>query len=315
VAGSALELSLVFDDPAALAELNRQAADTSVPADVRVRAIEALVSRRPKELAPLLLKLADDAATRRAAVRALAEYDHPDTAPALLAAYPKFDAAARQDVIQTLVSRPAWAAALLDAVASGVVPRADLTAYSARQVEQLGDAALTARLKSLWGEMRSTSAEKTEQIDRWRKTLTPAVLASANLAAGRVTYQRLCGACHRLFDEGGTIGPDLTGSQRNHPGYLLENIIDPSASVPRDFQLNMFRTTSGRIVSGFVVAESPVSVTVALLNERVTIPVAEIEQREVSSQSMMPEGLLQGLTAAEIRDLIAYLGSPAQVGP
>jgi putative heme-binding domain-containing protein len=202
---------------------------------------------------------------------------------------------------------------LLDAVESGAVPRAQLTAYSARQMEELGDAALSERLKSLWGEMRSTSAEKQELIERWRKTLTPAVLAAAKPAAGRAVFQRLCVACHRLFDEGGTIGPDLTGSQRTNPGYLLENIIDPSAGVPRDFQLNTIRTSGGRVVSGFVVAENASVLTVATLNERVTIPVAEIQDRQRSTQSMMPEGLLQTLTAAEIRDLIAYLGSPVQV--
>ncbi len=314
VSSRALELSLVFDDPAALRELNRQAGDVATPVDVRIRAIDALVARRAKDLAPLLLKLTADPVTRRNAVRALAEYDHPDTPATLLAAYPKFDAAARQDLIQTLASRPAWATRLLDAVASNAVPRAELTAYSARQMDQLGDAALSVRLKSLWGELRSTSAEKTEQIERWRKTLTPAVLATADRAAGRIVFQRLCAACHRLFDEGGTIGPDLNGSQRGNVGYLLENIIDPSAGVPRDFQVNTIRTTSGRVVSGFVVAENPTALTVALLNERVTIPRAEIQDRQQSTQSMMPEGLLQDLKAAEIRDLIAYLGSAAQVG-
>ena len=84
--------------------------------------------------------------------------------------------------------------------------------------------------------------------------------------------------------------------------------------MPRDFQVNTIRTTSGRVVSGFVVAENPTALTVALLNERVTIPRAEIQDRQQSTQSMMPEGLLQDLKAAEIRDLIAYLGSAAQVG-
>jgi putative heme-binding domain-containing protein len=143
--------------------------------------------------------------------------------------------------------------------------------------------------------------------------MRPGVLAKANLSTGRVVFQRLCAACHRLFDEGGAIGPDLTGSQRNNLDYLLENIIDPSAGVSRDFQLNTIRTSGGRVISGFVVAENKTALTVASLNERVTVPIAEIKDRQQSSQSMMPEGLLQSLTAAEIRDLIAYLGSPAQV--
>ena len=313
VSGRALELSLVFNDPAALHELNQVAADPAAPADARLKAIEALVARRPSDLAPLLLKLTADPVARRAAVRGLAEYDHPDTPATLLAAYPQLEAATQQDLIQTLVSRPRWAMRLLDAVESGAIPRAQLTAYSARQMEQLGDPALTARLKSLWGELRSTTNDKVEQIDRWRKTLTPAVLATANLSGGKAVFQRLCSACHRLFEEGGAIGPDLTGSQRTNTAYLLENIIDPSAGVSRDFQLNTIRTSNGRVISGFVIAESDSALTVASLNERVSIPLAEIVERQQSTQSMMPDGLLQGLTAAEIRDLIAYMGSPNQV--
>lgn len=313
VAARARELALVFDDPAALRELRVQAADASVAADARRRALEALAARRPADLAPLLLQLTADAVTRRTAVRALADYNHPDTPAVLLAAYPTFDDAARQDVVQTLASRPAWAGLLLDAVVAGGVPRHHLTAYSARQIAQLGDPALGARLQSIWGELRPPGDDKTAEIARWRKALTPEVLARANVTAGRRHFQRLCASCHRLFDEGGALGPDLTGSQRTNPDYLLENIIDPSAGVSRDFQLHLIRTRGGRVVSGFVVAENDRTLTLASLNEQVTLPVGEIETRERLSQSMMPEGLLQGLTNADVRDLFGYLASPNQV--
>jgi putative membrane-bound dehydrogenase-like protein len=313
VAARARELALVFDDPAALRELRGQAGDTTAAPDARQRALAALAARRPADLAPLLLQLTADPATRGTAVRALADYDHPDTPATLLAAYPTFDDAARQDAIQTLASRPAWAGRLLDAVARGDVPRQQITAYSARQIAQLGDPALGGRLRSIWGELRATGDDKTAEIARWRKALTPAVLARANITAGRQLFQRLCASCHRLFDDGGALGPDLTGAQRANPDYLLENIIDPSAGVSRDFQLHLIRTRSGRVVSGFVVAENDRTLTLASSNEQVTLPVAEIASRERRSQSMMPEGLLDGLTAADVRDLFGYLGGPAQV--
>jgi putative heme-binding domain-containing protein len=309
LAEKALELSLVFDDPEALRELRSRAQDPQQAPALRVKAIEALAGRHPSDLAPLLLALTQDPATRRSAVRALAEYDHAETPTLLVAAFSSYDAAAQGDVVQTLASRPAWAQRLLDAVESGSVPRANLTAFVARQMDQLGDAALSGRVKKLWGEIRSTDAEKKQQIDRWGRTLSAAVIAMGDRSAGRKHFERLCSACHRLFDEGGTLGPDLTGAQRNNPTYLLENIIDPSAGVPREYQVNTIRTTGGRIVSGFVVAEDSAAVTVASLNERITIPVAEIQERQQLAQSMMPEGLLQGLKASEVRDLIAYLGS------
>src|SRR6185295_8508354 len=120
-----------------------------------LRAVDALVARHPPDLAPLLLKLTADPVTRRHAVRALAEYEHADTPASLLAIYSRVDDVTRQDVIQTLASRASWAMRLLDAVEAGKVPRTHLTAYAARQMDQLRDPAVTARVKSLWGEIRS----------------------------------------------------------------------------------------------------------------------------------------------------------------
>ena len=50
--------------------------------------------------------------------------------------------------------------------------------------------------------------------------------------------------------EGGTISTDLTGSGRADLGYLLENIVDPSAIVPADFRLWSLTLGDGRVLSG-----------------------------------------------------------------
>ena len=56
----------------------------------------------------------------------------------------------------------------------------------------------------------------------------------------------------RLFDSGGDVGPDLTGSDRANPDYILENVLDPSATVSRDYTLTNVATTDGRLVSGII---------------------------------------------------------------
>lgn len=311
--GQTLRLALIFDDPAALSELRRQAADAAVRAEQRRQAIDALVAKRPGDLAPFLITLLPDPATAGAAARGLAAFEHPDTAVRLLGQLGQFDAAARQDAIQTLASRPAWASRLLDAVETNALPRTELTAYTARQLTNLGDEAIAKRTAALWGELRSTPAEKTRLIANYRGTLTPRAIKSADRSAGRATYQKLCASCHRLFGDGGEIGPELTGSQRTNLDYLLENIIHPSAAVSRDFQLQLLETTDGRIISGFVIAETKSAVTVRAINEKVVVPANAIRKRTVSPVSMMPEGLLQGLSPRETQELIAYLSSPGQV--
>jgi len=309
----ALQLALIFDDPIAHRLLLLQAADANAAAAARTRAIQSLVSKKANDIGPLLLQLITDAAVRNAAIRGLAEYDQPETVPVLLDYYGSLDAAARQDALQTLASRPAWALALLDAVEANRIPRSDLTAYTARQLRNLGDDNVTARVTALWGELRTTPEDKARLIERYKRRMTPESLARADRTAGRAIFQKVCANCHRLFDTGATIGPDITGSQRKNIDYMLENLIDPSAAVSRDFQMQVMETSSGRIVTGLVVAETENAVTVQTVNERLVIPVAEIESRATSPVSMMPDGMLNELSTEQVRDLIAYLASPTQV--
>jgi putative heme-binding domain-containing protein len=197
-------------------------------------------------------------------------------------------------------------------VESGRIPREDLSAFTARQLRNLGDARVTERVRTLWGKVRATPADKVRKIASLKKRLTPESLARADRSAGRVVFKKTCASCHKLFGEGGAIGPDITGSQRRNLDYILENLIDPSATVSKDFQMQVFQTTAGRVITGLVVAESKAAVTVQTVNDKVIIPNDEIEARKTSNVSMMPEGMLEKLSRDEVRDLIGYLAGTSQ---
>jgi putative heme-binding domain-containing protein len=124
---------------------------------------------------------------------------------------------------------------------------------------------------------------------------------------------KACASCHRLFGEGSDIGPDITGAQRTNLDYVLENVLDPSAIVPREFQVTVVTTTTGRTLSGVVKQETAAALTLQTQNEVVLVPKSDIESQTATKLSMMPEGLLEPLRLEEVRDLIAYLASPTQV--
>jgi putative heme-binding domain-containing protein len=65
--------------------------------------------------------------------------------------------------------------------------------------------------------------------------------------------------------------------------------------------------------AGIIKQENDRSLTVQTQNEIVIVPTNEIESRKASPRSMMPEGLFGKLRPEEIRDLVGYLASPAQV--
>ena len=126
-------------------------------------------------------------------------------------------------------------------------------------------------------------------------------------------FVRVCASCHKLFGEGAEIGPDLTGSQRANLDYVLQNVVDPSAVVGRDYRMTLVTTDDGRVVTGIVKKETESSLSLQTPTQLLVLAKADIADRKQSLISMMPEGLLENLKPAEVSDLVAYLANPSQV--
>jgi len=306
-------LAVLFGNQKAIGDLKARLVDAKAEPAARIAAIELLARRKLEGLAPVLHGLLGDPAVRSAAVRALAAYPDETTPAKLFAAYPKFTSQEKTDTIQTLVSRAPWAAALLAAVEKGTIPRTDVSLVAARQILALNDKSLAERLEKVWGRIQPASKERVTLIKKWKGELTAEVLKSANAANGREVFNRSCASCHKLFGEGTEVGPDLTGSQRANLDYVLENVLDPNAVVPREFQITIFSLTDGRLISGIVQKETPDGLTVRTATETIVVPKADLESRKPTNQSIMPEGLFDQLKATEVRDLVAYLRSAEQV--
>src|SRR5262249_20159128 len=155
-----------------------------------------------------------------------------------------------------LASRPAYARALLTAVEQGRVGRRDISAFTARQLLALRDRQVEALLGKVWGTVRPASQEKAQLMARYKSLLTADFLAKADRSRGRMVYKQTCASCHRLFDDGGDVGPELTGSQRANLDYILENVLDPNAVVAREYQVTIVETKDGRILTGIIRQEN-----------------------------------------------------------
>src|SRR5205823_14937314 len=118
---------------------------------------------------------------------------------------------------------------------------------------------------------------------------------------------------HTLFDAGGKVGPELTGSNRRDLDYLLSNILDPSAVMAREYIPSVITTKAGRVVTGIVKDQTGNRLTLVTATETVVIPRDEVESNTPGDKSMMPDDLLKPLTDDEVRRLVAYLGSSRQV--
>jgi putative heme-binding domain-containing protein len=302
-----------FGDPRVLPQLRAFLADRDADIAKRQEALEALVSSRDEGTPPVLHGLVDDPIMQRNATVALAAIPHDATPKVLLDAYEGLSDESRQAAIATLVSRPAWTLALLDAIDAEQLPRGDLSAFTVGRLAQSADAQVIAKLNQVWGTIRTTPEDRKGEFDKWRTAFKPAAMKSADLSHGREVFVKTCGSCHLLHGQGGRIGPDITGSNRADLEYLLANLLDPSAIVGRDYQTTTVITEDGRSIAGIVVKESPTSVTLQTPTEQVTVPLDDIESRVLSPQSLMPENQLGQLKPEEARDLVAYLRHPTQV--
>jgi putative heme-binding domain-containing protein len=205
--------------------------------------------------------------------------------------------------MQTLSSRRRYGRMLTDALKAGTVPKSDVPPYVARQLLRVVGAGFT----DVWGPLeRNASEERT--YARYRGLLTDTAIGQANVRHGQSLFTRTCGACHKMYGEGGTIGPDITGSNRANLDYLLFNVLDPNGEVPDAYKMVVVTTRDGRTLSGRVVAENEKQVTLQVVGRDATaISKADIQSREATAVSMMPPGLFDALTDREVVDLVAYL--------
>ena len=308
-----MRLAVIFGDVEAIGRLVDRARDKSATVAERSQALQAVLFSRKPSLLKLLEDLVKDQDLRPEAIRALAVFNDPTVPEMLLSSYPKFNVAEKGDVVQTLASRSTWALKLLDAIENKQIPRADVSVFVARQIQGLKDKQVQDRLAKVWGQIKPASAEKAELTLKYKKLLTPEALKDADHSKGRLVFSKNCAACHRLYDDGGDIGPALTGSQRANLDYVLENVLDPSAVVAKEFQLVKIVTLGGRTINGIVKQETEKAVSIQTPNELIVLPKDDIENRQQSPLSMMPEGIFDKLTAEEVRNLVAYLASKQQV--
>ena len=309
----AQSLSLIFGSPQALAATRKVVLDATAERAARRTALDSLIARRDSVLPDLLQRLLTDGALCGTALRGLAAFDDPRTPAAIFDIYASLSAAEKRDALNTLASRLSFAKPLIAAVVTSKVSVNDLTADVIRQLRNLQDAEIDTQIQKVWGLVRDSSADKQREIARYRNIYRSGGSQPGDGPRGRVVFARICQQCHALFDTGGKVGPDLTGSNRGDLEYVLQNMVDPNAVIPNDYRASTLTTKDDRVITGIVQKEDDKSAIILTANETVAVPRDEIKSLQPSDLSMMPEGLLAALSDQEVRDLIYYLSRPRQV--
>ncbi|HEU0010266.1 MAG TPA: c-type cytochrome, partial [Verrucomicrobiae bacterium] len=247
-------------------------------------------------------------ALRKAALTALLGYDDPRIPVTVLKDYGAYGSDIRPAALTLLASRAPWSLALAQAVDAGRIKPADVPLDTVRQIQRHKSDPLAALLPKLWPNAgRPTSEAMQKQIQRLAGVLRE---GKGDPYAGQKLFNISCASCHTLFARGGKVGPDLTTYQRGDVDTLLLHIVNPSAEIREGFENLAIETKDGRSFSGFLVErDARIVVLRGLDGQNITLEQKEISEMNAAGMSLMPEGLLDGLTDQQARDLFAYLRS------
>ncbi len=292
-----------------LASVLKQATTEALDADASVsQRVEAIRSLRLGILADVksviddLLQPAQPQQLQSAALDVLAAFDDGGVVRLLLDHWSGLTPTLRARAAETLLSRPSWVQALLDAVESGDVAVADIDPARIQLLMKHPDAKISSRVGKIFA--RSAVSSRKDVVDRYQVSLT----TNGDVDRGKQVFKKNCSACHRLEDVGTAVGAELKGiRQRGLPSVLL-NILDPNREVKPKFLSYVVATTDGRVQAGMITAETANSVTLRRADGTTNVVLRiDIEEMSSTGLSFMPEGLEKTVTVQDMSDLLSYL--------
>jgi putative heme-binding domain-containing protein len=136
-------------------------------------------------------------------------------------------------------------------------------------------------------------------------------LAGGDWQRGKTVFfseKAACFKCHKVGNEGGTIGPDLSNLIHRDYASVMRDITQPSAAINPDHLAYNLELKDGDVINGIIMDDKGENYVMAqATGASLTIPKQKVIGMKASSISLMPEGLLLGLTPAQQRDLLTFI--------
>ncbi|MEK0438444.1 MAG: hypothetical protein RLZZ233_1415 [Verrucomicrobiota bacterium] len=304
-----LILRLRQGDAAAIKESLAIVANPKADVTERLNQIRVFGEVRQSAAQAVLLKLASSseaAALRKAALISLMSYDDPAVGKQTVGIVAEGAGDVRLAALALLASRAGWSQELLSAVKEGRIAPNTVPRDMVERMRQHEPKQVQSLLAELYSE--KPAAGVTDFIAQIADVEAKLKAGTGNPYAGEALFMEKCASCHKLFFKGGKIGPELTAYQRDNLGTMLISIVHPNAEIREGFQYFSVTTHDGRSLSGFLVErDAQILVLRGLEGEDITVRQADVRLLTPLGRSLMPEGLLTGMTPQQLRDLFAYL--------
>jgi putative heme-binding domain-containing protein len=286
--------------------------DEKASLPLRRAAIEGLAVLGGQVGKDTLASLAEkgDLTLRRSALVALAGLDlnlAVGSAPSVLGQAK--DGAGSAEVFTAFLERKGGAARLAKALEGKSLP-ADVAKVGVRTARVSGRPApeLVEALTKAGG---LTAAARVLSPTEMRQMVAD-VASAGDPSRGEKVFRRadqLCLKCHAIGGAGGLVGPDLSSiGAAAQVDYLIESLLLPSKAIKENYHSLLVTTTKGQQLTGIQVRRTPAALVLRNDQDReVAVPLRDIDEQTPSKSSLMPEGLADTLTRAELVDLARFL--------
>jgi len=155
-----------------------------------------------------------------------------------------------------------------------------------------------------------------KRVQKLGANIKPEVILAlkGDAASGRkIFFQEgvQCSRCHRINGEGTDFGPDLSQIAKKYDRpQILENILFPSKIVEPNFIAYSIETKDDLSYSGLILKRTAEEIVFKdSTAKEIHLRAGDVKSVQAQSLSVMPELLLQALTAQDVADLLEYLSS------
>lgn len=219
----------------------------------------------------------------------------------------------QSQILDLLLSRPAWTSELLRFIEAEKLAGNQIDAVRRQRLLAHADEAIRTRAEKLLA--GATNPDRLKVLEAYRDVAKYA----GDHQRGQALFTKACSACHKLGTIGQHVGPDLAALANKSPQFLLQEILDPNRNVDSRFVQYTAVLRDGRIMVGLLANESANSLTLKNAEGKdLTILRSDIEEIVSTGKSLMPEGLERDLPPAAVADIIAFVTqspSPAKQFP
>jgi len=282
-------------------------ADSKAPLGEKVPAMR-LLARDPDEwqadaklLASVLVPQMDED-VQLAAAQAIGKIGDPRTPQFFVQGWKSYSPRVRSQILAMVLTRPAWAGSLLDAVESKKILPTELDTVRRQNLLQYRDPGVRARAEKLLA--AASNPDRAKVVAQYVQSLP----TKGDITSGKKLFVKHCAACHQLGGVGQQVGPDLASVPDKSTEGLLTAILDPNKAVEARYVNYLATTKAGVSLSGVLFAETTTSITLVVADgKKHELLRRDLEELASTGKSPMPEGFEKDVSLQEMADLLSFL--------